>query len=124
MNISDVAKIETARDFLTAKYTDAAEPLWGLDDFGSPIYVDVGCATWVSCELFELQEDPAPVIEQEDEETIIVVIQAEVKWSHWDYTTIREFYVPISRQDDNWIVSEYDLNWEDISIDDFDDGQK
>lgn len=121
MTISDKEAIELARNFLEEKCADAAEPLWDLDDYGNPIYVDVGCATWVCCELFDIQDSPEPKVEQ-DEEGVAVFIQAKVKWSHWDYMAIREFYVPIIFEGDSWEAST-DFDWEDISIDDLKESQ-
>lgn len=117
--INDKSAITITRDFLESKYVDAAEPLWELDDFGNPIYVDVGCATWVFCELFEIQDEPEPSVER-DEEGLTVTIQAKVKWSHWDYRTNREFYVPIVFEDGSWQAST-DFDWEDVSIEDEDE---
>lgn len=121
MDINDKTAIEIARDFLESKCADAAEPLWDLDDFGNPIYVDVGCATWVCCEIFEIQDQPEPTVER-DQEVLTVTIQAKVKWSHWDYCTTREFYVPIIFEDENWQAST-DFDWEDVSIEDFEEEQ-
>lgn len=121
MTINDKDAIEIARNFLEKECADAAEPLWDLDDFGNPIDSgDIGCATWVCCELFEIQDDPEPKVHR-DEKGVTVVIQAKVKWEHWNYTTIREFCVPIVFEDEDWSAS--DMAWGDVGIDAVEDGQ-
>ncbi len=43
--ISNKEAIALVTDYLIARCR-TAEPLWDLDDYGNPIYVDIGCATW------------------------------------------------------------------------------
>lgn len=119
MNQADEDSIELVKDFLEAEFADAAEPLWDLDDDGNPIYVDVGCATWVYCELFDIQDNPIPMVERDGDE-VAVIIQARIKWSHWDFITTREFYVPIFFEEEQWKIST-DWDWKDVSIDDFEE---
>lgn len=115
-NISDKDAIALVKAELEERFEGAAEPLWDLDDNGNPIYVDIGCATWVFCELFEIQDDPSPEVER-DEEGIAVAIQARMKWSHWDFMTTREYYVPIYFEEGEWQVSS-EFGWEDVDIED------
>lgn len=115
MDISEQDAIKLAKDFLLERCADTAEPLWDEDDFGNPIYVDIGCAQWVHCEFFKLLTEPGPTVEK-DEYGFKVTLQAQTRWSHWNYSLIREYYVWIVWYEDVWLASN-DFDWSDHSFD-------